>query len=64
MKGEAKWKPLMHSSNLTWSPTTTTSPTTSPTTFTNIQTLSTNTLKFYKIKVIDDGGKKCFILLE
>jgi hypothetical protein len=61
MKGEAKWKPLMHSSNLPWSPTTTISPTTSPTTFTDIQTPSTNNLKFYKIKVIDDGGKKCFI---
>ncbi len=57
MKGEAKWKPLMHSSNLTWSPTTIVS----PTTFTNIQTQSINTLKFYKIKVIDDDSKKCFI---
>jgi hypothetical protein len=59
MKGEAKWKPLMHSSNITWNTTTTISPTTS---LTNIQTLSTNTLKFYKIKVIDDDGKKCFIV--
>jgi hypothetical protein len=57
MKGEAKWKPLMHSSNLTWSPTTTIS----PTTFTNIQTPSIITLKIYKIKVIDDDGKNCFI---
>jgi hypothetical protein len=61
MKGEAKWKPLMHSSNLTWSPTTIVSATTSPMTFTN-QTPSTNTLKIYKIKFIDDDGKKCFIV--
>jgi hypothetical protein len=51
MKGEAKWKPLMHSSNLTWSLTTTISPTTFPKSFTNIQTPSINTLKFIKLRL-------------